>query len=492
MKEAKTKESEKEFASNSFASPRRHFMKGAAAAGVIGLSGFVLRDTIPSVNAVPSSNGVAPSVLVTPQGPTDGGNFGPNTPGTITAGIQEAINSLRYDPATLQGGGSIILAPGVYPTSASITLYPGMALGGIGQLAAFAEGTNTNQGTCVIQPGSFNSPVIQALVDPNYPSYLSFPWVHDLAIAGPNGANDAQDGIYSGSANGVLLDMFIDGVSIFQVGGCGINMQGAGKFWIDHIYSEDNRGSGVQIGNTGILRLTNSYIFGNGFNGINAVSAGFVEVMNNNIWNNAGAGMQIWSVPSGCQVLGNSFTNNGGSSFDDIILLSLDNSIYGSLIANNIVAESRGPGSRARYAINISFAPNGVYVCNNVIIGTFGTATYLLSGVNTISAGSQAIIRNNQGINPIGLISSPFDTSNSLVGLTGGGFLASSPSASTVYTCHGVDVELWISGGTSVSLSKNGTSIQYNPTLTLLPLCVGDTVSFGGFTGTVTVICFGK
>ena len=33
-----------------------------------------------------------PFVLVTPNGPSDGGNFGPNTPGTTTAGIQEAIN----------------------------------------------------------------------------------------------------------------------------------------------------------------------------------------------------------------------------------------------------------------------------------------------------------------------------------------------------------------------------------------------------------------
>ena len=31
-------------------------------------------------------------VVVTPEGPDDGGDFGPNTPGTRTAGIQEALN----------------------------------------------------------------------------------------------------------------------------------------------------------------------------------------------------------------------------------------------------------------------------------------------------------------------------------------------------------------------------------------------------------------
>ena len=34
-------------------------------------------------------------VVVSPQGPTDGGNFGPNTPGTRTSGLQEAINHAR-------------------------------------------------------------------------------------------------------------------------------------------------------------------------------------------------------------------------------------------------------------------------------------------------------------------------------------------------------------------------------------------------------------
>ena len=34
-----------------------------------------------------------PYVLVTPNGPNDGGDYGPNTPGTTTAGIQEAVSA---------------------------------------------------------------------------------------------------------------------------------------------------------------------------------------------------------------------------------------------------------------------------------------------------------------------------------------------------------------------------------------------------------------
>ncbi len=47
-------------------------------------------------------------ILVTPLGPTDGGDFGPNTPGTKTAGLQEAINHARdvQRDVYIAGGGA--------------------------------------------------------------------------------------------------------------------------------------------------------------------------------------------------------------------------------------------------------------------------------------------------------------------------------------------------------------------------------------------------
>lgn len=47
-------------------------------------------------------------VVVTPQGPTDGGDFGPNTPGTKTSGLQEAINHARefQRDVYIAGGGA--------------------------------------------------------------------------------------------------------------------------------------------------------------------------------------------------------------------------------------------------------------------------------------------------------------------------------------------------------------------------------------------------
>lgn len=47
-------------------------------------------------------------ILVTPRGPTDGGDFGPDTPGTKTSGLQEAINHARevQRDVYIAGGGA--------------------------------------------------------------------------------------------------------------------------------------------------------------------------------------------------------------------------------------------------------------------------------------------------------------------------------------------------------------------------------------------------
>jgi hypothetical protein len=58
-----------------------------------------------------------PYYMVTPAGPTDGGDYGPNTPGTSTGGIQEALNQVNSD-----GGGAIWIKKGIYATTTQINL----------------------------------------------------------------------------------------------------------------------------------------------------------------------------------------------------------------------------------------------------------------------------------------------------------------------------------------------------------------------------------
>ncbi len=82
-------------------------------------------------------------VLVTPSGPADGGDFGPQTPQTLTAGIQEAIDAACASDrnvfvAGVQGGGRF-----VYRTQETIRIPPrqGFRIDG-GQYVLSYEGTS--------------------------------------------------------------------------------------------------------------------------------------------------------------------------------------------------------------------------------------------------------------------------------------------------------------------------------------------------------------
>ena len=57
-------------------------------------------------------------------------------------------------------------------------------------------------------------------------------------------------------------------------------------------------------------------------------------------------------------------------------------------------------------------------------------------------------MRLNHLYNPFGDIASPWDTTNTAVGITLGGTLTTNPVASTTYTVNGVDVVMYCSGGT--------------------------------------------
>src|ERR1035437_6290316 len=104
------------------ANSKRNFLRKVGTIGAIGLTGLALspaflpdamaasrRSTSSTVTSTePSSSssssafiadppwnaiGGAPFVMVTWNGPTDGGDYGRNTPGTTTSGIQEALNA---------------------------------------------------------------------------------------------------------------------------------------------------------------------------------------------------------------------------------------------------------------------------------------------------------------------------------------------------------------------------------------------------------------
>jgi hypothetical protein len=59
-------------------------------------------------------------VVVSAGGPDDGGDFGPKTPGTKTAGIQEALNHLRTTNFQQHRAQNLYIANGQYDTTETI------------------------------------------------------------------------------------------------------------------------------------------------------------------------------------------------------------------------------------------------------------------------------------------------------------------------------------------------------------------------------------
>jgi hypothetical protein len=82
-----------------------------------------------------------PTVTVSPVGseslgylPNNGADFGPDTPGTKTCGIQEAVNAVCNVNATgPQAGAHVVLLPGTFVLGNSILLYEGLFLEGSSQ-----------------------------------------------------------------------------------------------------------------------------------------------------------------------------------------------------------------------------------------------------------------------------------------------------------------------------------------------------------------------
>ena len=77
---------------------RRKYLTQAATLGALGAGGTLVAaaDDQPTSDLRELPEGWKLNrVLVTPQGPEDGGDFGPRTPGTRTSGLQEALNAAK-------------------------------------------------------------------------------------------------------------------------------------------------------------------------------------------------------------------------------------------------------------------------------------------------------------------------------------------------------------------------------------------------------------
>jgi hypothetical protein len=312
------------------ANPRlRQFLKLAAGGGLVASTVYTLgggtslfTHVLP---ATPSTSGTAalPWVRVSPNGiangkstiPNDGAEFGPDTSGTTTGGLQEAIESLR-------GVWGSVVFWGIIPIKSGLSIYPGIALKGAGPLSAGGLGES------IIKPASsLNSPAITCLVDPIFADEY-FPCLENFTIYG-----GAGDGIRVDGVHGSIYDIYIHHVSVFNVSGNGFNIlpnNSSLKAWVDDVYFENCGQNGV-LQNGGILRLNNAYIFNNQLKGVDANGMGILQMgPGSEVWNNGGGGIRVQGAGAGAIIEGVTFQDSGGPSLPTFQLSALSG-------ANNIV-----------------------------------------------------------------------------------------------------------------------------------------------------------
>lgn len=407
-----------------------------------------------------------------------GNSLGAGTTGasTTTAGIQEAINCLRGSSGL--GGGIVQLVSPIYNTTSTILLYPGISLRGMGLISAFQ-----NIGACAIQPNnSLNAPVIKMIVDASNNTNVVFPRCEGFAINGGGVANTSQDGIQISSANGAILDAYINDVGVFSVGGNSLNIQQAGtagKHWVREFYSEDCLQNGI-LQNGGFLRVVDSYIIGNALFGLSTLTGyQLVEIFNNMFSSNTGGAISIVGATTyGSIITGNRITLNGGVATPQVSLSGNSGLAQRYIVASNKFADGRGGGTQ---------------VNNHLVLGTSGTGSIVnndFSGSTNIAVDPGTFLllnlHNNKGLNPIGKITNPFLT-NHINYLHGN---AAVPTASTdygIYTCDVIVTAADSANTNNAIIIKDavGGNTLTNPVSTLNGYFIpqGYAINWGAFTG---------
>lgn len=394
--------------------------------------------------------------------------------------IQRAVEALR-------GTGGTVAIKGSLPIATGVTTYPGIGIVGQGPITAPPFGTSQ-----LVTASSLDGPVITAVVDPNNPTWTFFPYFANFAVAGVH-ANTNQDGIVVSSVNGTIDDCYIQNVGLFDLGGSGLYLTSNGKVWIDNCYFEHNQENGIlsdPIVNS-TIRVTNSYIFGNVLWGIDANPASFLTAVGNLVGSNgqsaaigSGGAIKVGSSGSGGLIDGNYFFDNGPTGGYQVRITKQIGS--GRWLVNSNVFKD----SRTVVLNHIQTSDSGVV--NAVIAGnTFTGSTSAAVRVKFNNAGEAVFIYNNHGMNPVGLLATPINTTNNSIGLIGA---TSTPVLSTDYTIREVDQYLVSTGGTGVSITIKdpaGNTVESGLATYAKIIPAGFKINFGAFSVAPTVTSFG-
>lgn len=311
-------------------------------------------------------------------------------------------------------------------------------------------------------------------------TYKSFPYLANFNLVGKQSGLASQNGIeVNDTTGGQLLDLYVDNVIIMAMGQHGLFHNSAAKVWVNGCYFENNTVDGINVSGNGTLRVMASYIFGNTGRGINVQSGSTTLVYYCPVWNNTLQGVWI-STSNEVQLIGNSFTDNGGPSY---VSCSVDNSSR-AVVVGNTFRDDRGSGQVVRHLWIAGGNSTRGLVVGNILFGQTGDAIRVSAYVN-----NHLVIADNQGYNDTkGTMSTPFTSTGNRMGPEGS---TASPSASTAYQVSSVRQYVVVSGGTGVSITISdpaGNTLQSGLATYsgLLPL--GYTINFGAFSVAPTVL----
>ena len=301
----------------------------------------------------------APYVTVSPVGLAQGlprnnnANYGPDTPGTVTSGIQEAIGYTGTN-----GGGVIMLLPGKFTISATLVIgNPNIIITGSGipsgvKLSIGETPTNT----CVVKlANSVNGSIILISFNgasPNGSAGFRGCIIEKLTLDG-NGANQTSgNGIDCAAADVMLRDIEIRDVKSNGFVNYSTNPPDGGEnncLWNCFIHDCGSNGVLAQHADT---RIVGGEYFGNGGAGINVTAgAGGFECVEANIYANANG--MVLSANSGslehCIIAGTDFDSNANYGLQ---LLATTNHISGTTFTGcTFWNNSTGPGSSAAHVL---------------------------------------------------------------------------------------------------------------------------------------------
>jgi len=330
--------------------------------------------------------------------------------GTIEYSDTNASNVIQYAIDSLVGKwGTVVLAPGIYRLSRTITMYPGIGLRGF-----YAGWSNGSEGFGTILTGNSNAPIIKVVNHPSYKDiqlYTVFPYISELMITStaPSGSSN-NHGIYISSENGAIYDMYIRNVMVAWCKGHGLYISGGGKYYIVDSYFEGNALDGIYIDHAWLVHIINNYIYGNRMGIRITPTDNFtqVKIIGNTIHGNNQHGIFAYpSVTSGhVIIIGNTIGRSGSDSgYRNIYLVKVANFI----IAHNTLYDDRSSPVTA-YHIAIQDASSGGVIEGN-IFRTPAATDYL-----RIDTGAKVYVRNNPGL-PANIgkvsVSVPVGTNNS-------------------------------------------------------------------------------